>query len=131
MHRTLGQQLDLFHFEEHSSGMVFWHPNGWKIFKIIQKYMDHVHEKHGYQEVRTPMLLNKSLWETSGHWDKFRDNMFVVDADDTQAYALKPMSCPAHIELYDLVPRSYRELPIRYFEFGVVHRNESSGSMHG
>lgn len=131
MHRTLGQQLDLFHFEEHTSGMVFWHPNGWKIFRTIQSYMRDVHENHGYHEVRTPMLLNKSLWETSGHWEKFHENMFTVKEEDGREYALKPMSCPAHIELYDLVLRSYRELPIRYFEFGVVHRNESSGSMHG
>jgi threonyl-tRNA synthetase len=129
-HRILMQQLDLAHIEDHSPGMVFWHPKGWKIYTLIQDYIREIHEEHGYLEVRTPILMNKSLWETSGHWEKFKENMFTVD-DGEKTHALKPMSCPNHIELYDHTNRSYRELPIRYFEFGVVHRNEPSGSMHG
>ena len=134
VHRALGQQLDLFHIEEHSSGMVFWHPKGWKLYSVVQNYMKKVHEDHGYLEVRTPILMSKSLWETSGHWEKFKDNMFVVQEETDggiKEMAIKPMSCPNHIELYDYTNRSYRELPLRYFEFGMVHRNESSGSMHG
>lgn len=132
VHRSLGQQMDLFHIEEHTPGMIFWHPKGWKLFTTIQNFMRDIHEEHGYHEVRTPMMLNRSLWETSGHWEKFRENMFAVGDDgEGRVYAVKPMSCPAHIELYDHTNRSYRELPLRYFEFGVVHRNETSGSMHG
>lgn len=164
-HRLYGQQLDLFHFEEHSPGMAFWHPKGWKLFTLIQNYIREMHETHGYQEVRTPTLLSTELWRTSGHLYKFNQNMFfsgdmdivwngVAESeldpgqlyDDYLAnhpdmnrsidvvhptYALKPMSCPAHIEIYRHKKRSYRELPQRLFEFGVVHRNESSGSLHG
>jgi len=134
VHRELGQQLDLYHIEEHSAGMIYWHPKGTKIFNAIQNYMRQVHEDHNYNEVRTPILVSKSLWETSGHWQKFKENMFLVKVEDEatiKEMALKAMSCPNHIELFDHTNRSYRELPMRYFEFGMVHRNESSGSMHG
>jgi threonyl-tRNA synthetase len=130
VHRHLMQQLDLAHIEEHSPGMVFWHPKGWKIYTLIQNYIREIHEQHGYSEVSTPILMNKSLWEVSGHWGKFKENMFTVD-DGEKIHAIKPMSCPNHIELYRHTKRSYKELPIRYFEFGIVHRNEPSGSMHG
>jgi threonyl-tRNA synthetase len=130
VHRDLIQQLNLAHIAEHSPGMVFWHPKGWKIYTLIQNYIRDMHEQHGYLEVSTPILMNKSLWETSGHWEKFKENMFTVN-DGEKVHAIKPMSCPNHIELYDHTNRSYRELPIRYFEFGIVHRNEASGAMHG
>ncbi len=124
------QQLNLAHIEEHSPGMIFWHPNGWKIYTLIQDYIREIHEEHGYLEVSTPILLSKTLWETSGHWEKFKEQMFIVE-DGDKTHAIKPMSCPGAIQLYQHTNRSYRELPIRYFEFGVVHRNEPSGSMHG
>lgn len=130
MHRTLMQQMDLAHIEEHSPGMVYWHPNGTKIYNLIQSYIREVHEEHGYLEVRTPALINKSLFETSGHWEKFRENLFTV-IDDEKIHVLRAMSCPNHVQLYSLVNRSYRDLPLRYFEFGSVYRNEPSGSMHG
>lgn len=132
-HQSLAQEMDLFHFEEHSPGMVFWHPDGFKLFHTIENYMREIHTKYGYKEIRSPMMLNKTLWEKSGHWDKFSDNIFVVPTEDDnkQTYALKPMSCPAHIEIYNSTPKTYKDLPARYMEFGVVHRNESSGSLNG
>ena len=124
------QQMDIAHIEEHSPGMIFWHPNGTKIYNVIQSYIREVHEEHDYLEVKTPILLNKSLFETSGHWEKFRENLFtVVDEDRTDV--LKAMSCPGQIEIYDVALRSYRELPLRLFEFGNVFRNEASGATHG
>ena len=130
MHRALIQQLDLAHIEDHSSGMVFWHPNGTKIYNIIQSYIREIHNKYGYLEIRTPIMLDKSLFELSGHIEKFSENMFFVK-DEEKTFVLKPMSCPAHIEIYRNTIRSYKELPLRYYEFGMVHRNESSGSYHG
>ena len=132
-HRDIANELDLFHFEEESPGMVFWHPQGYKIFKTIEEYMRRKHKQYGYKEIKTPMMLNKSLWEKSGHWDKFGSNIFVVPSEDEdkQTYALKPMSYPAHIQIYRKGVKSYRMLPDRYFEFGIVHRNEPSGSLLG
>lgn len=141
-HRHLGQVMDLYHIEEHSPGMVFWHPDGWKLFRVVETYMRRVHEAHGYREVRTPQILNRSLWEKSGHWDKFRSSMFTTGAadpvggiadffDSEPDYAIKPMSCPGHIAVFQHRRRSYRELPYRLLEMGVVHRNESSGSLSG
>jgi len=132
-HRDLANELDLFHFEEHSPGMVFWHPQGFKLYHTIESFMREIHKKYGYKEIKTPMMLNKSLWEKSGHWDKFGDNIFVVPSEDDskQIYAIKPMSCPAHIQVYQKGVKSYRSLPDRYFEFGVVHRNEPSGALAG
>ena len=130
-HRDIANHLDLFHFEEESPGMIFWHPQGFKIFNKIQDYMRQKHKQYGYKEIKTPIMLNKSLWEKSGHWDKFGDNIFVVPAEnqEKQTYALKPMSCPAHIQIYRKGIKSYNMLPDRYFEFGIVHRNEPSGSL--
>lgn len=132
-HRDLANELDLFHFEEESPGMVFWHPEGFKIYRTIESFMREKHKKYGYKEIKTPMMLNKSLWEKSGHWDKFGDSIFVVpsEGEDKQTYAIKPMSCPAHIQVYQKGVKSYRSLPDRYFEFGVVHRNEPSGALLG
>lgn len=129
-HRRIGKELDLFHTSEEAVGSVFWHPKGYKIYNIIQKYIENKLEKHGYVEVKTPLLMNQKLWEKSGHWEKYRDNMFVVE-DDKGFMALKPMSCPAHIEIFKQGLKSYRDLPIRMAEFGCCHRNESSGSLHG
>lgn len=132
-HRDIANELDLFHFEEESPGMVFWHPQGYKLFKKIEDYMRDQHKKYGYKEVRTPMMLNKTLWEKSGHWDKFGSSIFTVPSvdEDKQTYALKPMSCPAHIQIYRKGVKSYKMLPDRYLEFGVVHRNEPSGALLG
>lgn len=132
-HQEIANELDLFHFEEHSPGMIFWHPQGFKLFKRIEDFMREQHKKYGYKEIRTPMMLNKTLWEQSGHWEKFGDNIFIVptDNEDKQTYALKPMSCPAHIQIYRKGVKSHKMLPDRYFEFGVVHRNEPSGALLG
>ena len=130
MHRALMQQMDIAHIEEHSPGMVYWHPNGTKIYNVIQSYIREVYEEHGYMEVRTPALVNKSLFEISGHWEKFREQMFIVN-DDDKIHVLKPMTCPNHISIYKLIPRSYRDLPYRLFEFGLIFRNEASGATHG
>ena len=129
-HRKLGKQLDLFHLQEEAPGMVFWHPKGWTLYRILQNYIREKLSKRGYLEVNTPILLDKSFWEKSGHWEKFRDNMFAVE-DEDKIMALKPMSCPCHIEIFKKDIRSYKELPIRFAEFGRCHRNESSGSLHG
>lgn len=129
-HRKLAKQLDLFHLQEEAVGSIFWHPRGYAMYRSLENYVRSKVLMNGYQEVKTPQLMSKSIWETSGHWDKFRENMFVVN-DDDKVLAIKPMNCPAHIMIYNTNLISYRNLPIRYAEFGVCHRNESSGSMHG
>lgn len=129
-HRKIGKQLDLFHIEESSPGMVFWHPDGWTIYQEIQDYIRQQLSEHNYQEVKTPVLLDKTLWEKSGHWEMFAKNMFISESEN-KAYAIKPMSCPAHIMIFKQGLKSYRDLPIRLAEFGHCHRNEPSGSLHG
>jgi len=129
-HRKIGKKLDLFHFQEEAPGMVFWHPRGWTIYQIIQHYMQKVQNENGYQEIRTPQLVDYSLWERSGHADKFADQMFSV-ASENRMYAIKPMNCPCHIQVFNQGLKSYRDLPLRLAEFGSCHRFEPSGSMHG
>ena len=129
-HRKLGRELDLFHFQEEAPGMVFWHRDGWTLYTIVERYVRSLLVEYGYQEVQTPQLLDRSLWERSGHWDKFRDHMFTTHVDERD-YAIKPMNCPGHIQIFNQGLRSYRELPVRIAEFGVVHRNEPSGTLHG
>ncbi len=129
-HRKIGKELDLFHIQEEAPGMVFWHNKGWTIFRLLENFIrDHLKE-NGYKEVKTPILVDKSLWERSGHWEKFREHMFTSEAEE-KIMALKPMSCPCHIEIFKMGTKSYRDLPIRMSEFGCCHRNESSGSLHG
>lgn len=142
-HRELARDMDLFHFEEHSPGMVFWHPQGLRLFRSIENLMRQVYQAHNFEEVRSPIALSRSLWERSGHWEKFRKGMFVVGSGEVEAdndsaqsilnpdYALKPMSCPAHIAIYQSHKRSYREHPMRFMEFGICHRNELSGTLSG
>lgn len=131
-HREIAEQLDLFHSEPDAPGMIFWHPNGWRLFQAVQEHMRRVYRRHGFAEIRTPQFLKKGLWETSGHWEKFADNMFVGgDVGAAAEYALKPMSCPAHILYFKRGLYSYRDLPYRVFEFGTVHRNEPSGALNG
>jgi len=129
-HRRLATQLDLFHMEEDAPGMVFWHPKGWVLWQQVEQYMRKVYRDSGYQEVRGPTVLPRSLWETTGHWDNYRDNMFVTESEKRD-YALKPMNCPGHILIYKKGVKSYRDLPLRYGEFGACHRNEPSGALHG
>ncbi|QRP64862.1 threonine--tRNA ligase [Rhodanobacter sp. FDAARGOS 1247] len=129
-HRKIGKQLDLFHQQEESPGMVFWHPNGWAIWQQVEQYMRAVYRKSGYQEVRCPMVLDVSLWKRSGHWDNYAENMFFTESEK-HTFALKPMNCPGHVQVYNTGLHSYRELPIRYGEFGGCHRNEPSGALHG
>lgn len=129
-HRKLGRELNLFHIQDEAQGMAFWHDKGWTLYRIIEEYIRSKLKTHGYIEVRTPLLLDRSLWEASGHWEKFRENMFALDADD-KILALKPMSCPCHIQIFNQGTKSYRDLPIRMAEFGCCHRNESSGGLHG
>ncbi len=129
-HRRLGKQLGLFHTQEEAPGMVFWHDRGWTLFLLVQDYIRKVVRAHGYQEVHTPEVIDRSLWEKSGHWEKFRDAMFVTEAEK-RLYAIKPMNCPAHIQIYNRSLHSYRELPLRMAEFGSCHRNEASGTLHG
>ncbi len=129
-HRKLGKQLDLFHFQEEAPGMAFWHAKGRIIYRLAEQYMREKLSEYGYQEVETPQLLDRSLWERSGHWDKFADGMFTTHLDDRD-YAIKPMNCPGHIQLYNQGLKSHRDLPLRIAEFGVVHRNEPSGTLHG
>jgi threonyl-tRNA synthetase len=129
-HRRLGTQLDLFHMEEDAPGMVFWHPKGWTLWQQLEQYMRKVYRDSGYQEVRGPMVLPRSLWETTGHWQNYRDNMFTTESEKRD-YALKPMNCPGHILIYKKGVKSYRDLPLRYGEFGSCHRNEPSGALHG
>jgi threonyl-tRNA synthetase len=130
-HRRLGRELDLFHMGEEAVGSVFWHPKGWTLFRIIEKYMRMRLDAAGYQEVKAPLLLDRGLWEASGHWENFRENMFVAESRDERVLALKPMNCPGHVLIFRNRLRSYRELPLRLAEFGSCHRNEPSGALHG
>lgn len=132
-HRSLAKQIDLYHIEEEAPGMVFWHPNGFEIYRQLEDFIRARMRRLGYREVRTPQLLPRALWERSGHWDKFGENMFVVPgrSEGDRDFALKPMSCPCHLQIFNDSRRSWRELPMRLAEFGMCHRDESSGSMHG
>ncbi|MDR0484984.1 MAG: threonine--tRNA ligase [Alphaproteobacteria bacterium] len=130
-HRKLGKELDLFHMQEEAVGSVFWHDKGWRLYRTLENYIRGKLEKNGYTEVKTPMILDRSLWEASGHWDKFGDNMFVINNNDNTVLALKPMNCPAHIQIFKQGQKSYRDLPLRMAEFGCCHRNEPSGALHG
>ncbi|PIY06928.1 MAG: threonine--tRNA ligase, partial [Gallionellales bacterium CG_4_10_14_3_um_filter_54_96] len=129
-HRKLGKQLDLFHMQDSMPGMVFWHPNGWTLWQEVEQYMRRKFRSHDYQEVRTPTIMDKTLWEKSGHWENYRDNMFTT-ASENRDYAVKPMNCPGHVQIFNHGLHSYRDLPLRLAEFGSCHRNESSGSLHG
>ncbi len=129
-HRKLGRQLDLFHFQDEAPGLIFWHPKGWTVWQQVEQYMRHVYQDNGYQEVKAPQILDRTLWEKSGHWDNYKDNMFTTDSENRH-YALKPMNCPGHVQIFRSNMHSYRELPLRYGEFGQCHRNEPSGSLHG
>ncbi len=129
-HRKLGRELDLFHIDEHSPGTVFWHPKGWTLWQQVEQYMRRVYRDNGYQEVKGPQILDKTLWEKTGHWDKYRDNMFTTESEKRD-YALKPMNCPGHILIFKQGIKSYRDLPLRYGEFGQCHRNEPTGGLHG
>lgn len=129
-HRKLGRELDLFHMDEHAPGLVFWHPKGWTVWQEVEQYMRRVYRDNGYQEVKGPQILEKTLWEKTGHWDKYRDNMFTTESEKRD-YALKPMNCPGHILIFKQGIKSYRDLPLRYGEFGQCHRNEPSGGLHG
>jgi threonyl-tRNA synthetase len=129
-HRKLGRQLDLFHLQEEAPGMVFWHPKGWSIWQQVEQYMRGVYRDNGYLEVRCPQILDRALWEKSGHWQNFRDNMFTTESEKRD-FAVKPMNCPGHVLIFNSDLRSYRDLPLRYGEFGACHRNEPSGALHG
>ena len=129
-HRKLGRELDLFHLDEHAPGLVFWHPKGWALWQQVEQYMRAVYRDNGYQEVKGPQLLDQGLWEKTGHWDKYRESMFMTESDKRD-YALKPMNCPGHILIYKQGIKSYRDLPLRYGEFGQCHRNEPTGGLHG
>ncbi len=129
-HRKLGRELDLFHIDDHAPGLVFWHPKGWTVWQQVEQYMRAVYRRNGYQEVKGPQILDQTLWEKTGHWDKYRDNMFTTESEKRH-YALKPMNCPGHILIFKQGIKSYRDLPLRYGEFGQCHRNEPSGGLHG
>ena len=129
-HRKLGKELDLFHIDDHAPGLVFWHPKGWTVWQGVEQYMRKVYQNNGYQEVKGPQVIDKTLWEKTGHWDKYRDNMFTTESEKRE-YALKPMNCPGHILIFKQGIKSYRDLPLRYGEFGQCHRNEPSGGLHG
>ena len=129
-HRKLGRELNLFHIDEHSPGTVFWHAKGWQIWQEVEQYMRRVYRDNGYLEVKGPQILDRTLWEKTGHWDKYRDNMFITESEKRD-YALKPMNCPGHILIFKQGIKSYRDLPLRYGEFGQCHRNEPSGGLHG
>ncbi len=129
-HRKLGRELDLFHLDEHSPGTVFWHPKGWTLWQEVEQYMRRVYRDNGYQEVKGPQILDKALWEKTGHWQKYRENMFTTESEKRD-YALKPMNCPGHILIFKQGIKSYRDLPLRYGEFGQCHRNEPTGGLHG
>jgi len=129
-HRKLGKQLDFFHQQEEAPGMVFWHPKGWAIWQAVERYVRGVYRAGGYQEVRGPQIMDVSLWKKSGHWDNYKDNMFFTESEK-RTYAVKPMNCPGHVQIFNAGLRSYRDLPIRYAEFGGCHRNEPSGALHG
>ena len=129
-HRRLGRELDLFHIDEHAPGLVFWHPKGWSVWQNVEQYMRAVYRDNGYQEVKGPQLLDQGLWEKTGHWDKYRENMFTTESEKRD-YALKPMNCPGHVLIFKQGIKSYRDLPLRYGEFGQCHRNEPTGGLHG
>jgi len=129
-HRKLGRELDLFHVDDHAPGLVFWHPKGWSVWQQVEQYMRQVYRDNGYLEVKGPQILDQTLWEKTGHWDKYRESMFTTESEKRD-YALKPMNCPGHILIYKQGIKSYRDLPLRYGEFGQCHRNEPSGSLHG
>ena len=130
-HRRLGREMDLFHQQEEAAGSVFWHPKGWTLYRVIENYMRARLEAADYVEVKTPQLIDRALWEASGHWEKFREHMFTADADENKVLALKPMNCPAHVQIFRQGQTSYRDLPLRMAEFGSCHRNEPSGALHG
>ena len=129
-HRKLARKLDLFHTQPEAPGLIFWHPKGMVVYRVVENYIGKVMRQHGYQEIRTPQLLDRSLWEKSGHWDKYKDDMFTTSSENRD-YAIKPMSCPGHVQVFNQGLKSYRDLPIRFSEFGAVHRNEASGTLHG
>jgi threonyl-tRNA synthetase len=129
-HRKIGKALDLFHLQEEAPGLVFWHPKGWSIWQVVEQYIRKVYRNSGYQEVRCPQILDQSLWQKTGHWENYRENMFTT-ASENRDYALKPMNCPGHVQIFNHGLHSYKELPIRYGEFGACHRNEPSGALHG
>ena len=129
-HRKLGKSLDLFHMQDEAPGLVFWHAKGWTIWQEVEQYMRAVYRDNGYQEVKGPQILDRTLWEKTGHWENYKDNMFTTESEN-RSYALKPMNCPGHIQIYNTGLHSYRDLPLRYGEFGQCHRNESSGALHG
>ena len=129
-HRKLGKQLDFFHFQDEAPGLIFWHPKGWSIWQSVEQYMRNKYVVNGYQEVKAPQILDRSLWEKTGHWENYRENMFSTESEN-RSYALKPMNCPGHIQIYNSGMKSYRDLPLRYGEFGQCHRNEPSGALHG
>ena len=129
-HRKLGRALDLFHQQDEAPGMVFWHPKGWALWQQVEQYMRKVYQNNGYQEVRGPMILDRSLWERSGHWENYKENMFTTESEKRD-FAIKPMNCPGHVQIFNSDLRSYRDLPLRYGEFGFCHRNEASGALHG
>ncbi|MBZ9556901.1 MULTISPECIES: threonine--tRNA ligase [unclassified Modicisalibacter] len=129
-HRKLARKLDLFHMQEEAPGMIFWHPRGWTLWQVVEQYMRNVYRESGYQEVRCPQIMDVSLWKKSGHWDNYAENMFFTESEKRE-YALKPMNCPGHVQVFNSGLRSYRELPVRYGEFGGCHRNEPSGALHG
>ena len=129
-HRKIGRDLDLFHFQDEAPGLIFWHPNGWTLWQQVEQYMRAVYRDNGYQEVKAPQILDISLWKKTGHWDNYRENMFTTESEN-RVYGLKPMNCPGHVQIFNAGLHSYRELPLRYGEFGQCHRNEPSGSLHG
>ncbi|NVN44732.1 threonine--tRNA ligase [Asaia siamensis] len=131
-HRRIGREMDLFHIQEEAVGQIFWHAKGWRLYTVLQDYMRRIQTRHGYQEVRTPQLVDRALWEASGHWDKYREHMFIATVEDEdKTLALKPMNCPCHVQIFRHGLRSYRELPLRMAEFGACHRYEPSGALHG
>ena len=129
-HRKIGKKLDLFHLQEEAPGMVFWHSRGWAIYQVVEQYMREVQRLNGYEEIKTPLVVDRSLWEKSGHWDKFSDNMFTIESE-SRDYAVKPMNCPCHVQVFNQGLKSYRDLPMRIAEFGSCHRNEASGTLQG
>mgnify|MGYP001757177658 FL=1 len=129
-HRKIGKALGLFHLQEQAPGMVFWHPNGWTIYQVLEQYMRKIQQDNGYLEIKTPQIVDRSLWEKSGHWDNYGDNMFTT-ASENRDYAIKPMNCPCHVQVFNQGLKSYRDLPLRLAEFGSCHRNEPSGALHG
>ena len=129
-HRKLAKQMDLFHLQDEAPGMVFWHPKGWSLWQIIEQHMRRELSAAGYQEIKTPMIMDRSLWEKSGHWDNYKENMFITESEK-RVYAVKPMNCPGHVQVFNQGLRSYRDLPLRLAEFGSCHRNEPSGALHG